>query len=120
MVKKGNFESKNDTLTYPEQLQKNFEKVSKMSYLPKKIVKNHPLWWANFDKNFKFRVHIPTFWAANTAKTWHFKSNNKALTHTEHLQDNFEKVSKMIFLDPKTGQKSTSYLSQTVEILSKI
>ena len=75
----------------------NYQIVQKTTFLTLKIVKMTIPEGQILTKNFDFGGHIPTFRAENTAKIGHFKFKNNALTHPEQLQNNFEKVPKIIF-----------------------
>ena len=62
----------------------------------------------NLTLNFDFRGHISTFRAENTRKKGLFKAKNNAQTPSEHLQNNFQKVQKTTFLDPKMVKMTLS------------
>ena len=74
-------------------------------------------------QNFEFRDHISTFRAENTAKSKAFKAKNNAQTPSEHLQNNFQKVQKTTFLDPKMVKMALSegqFLTQNLDFRCRI
>ena len=74
----GTFKAKNNAQTTPEQLQTNFQKVQKTTFLAPKMVKMTLSEGQFLTKNFDFRGQKSTFRAENTAKSWHFKAKNDA------------------------------------------
>ena len=73
----------------------------------------------NLTKNLDFRTHIWTFGAENTTKSGPFEAKNNAQTLPEQLQNNFEKVEKMTFSNPKLAKIRLS-LWQKVSIFGSI
>ena len=61
---------------------------------------------------FDFRGHISTFRAKNTAKSAPLEVKNNAQTTSEHLQNNFQKVQKTTFLDPKMAKSRVPILKK--------
>ena len=59
-------------------------------------------------ENFDFRGHLWTFRAENTPKSGLFKTKNKAQTHPKQLSNNFEKVEKATFSNPKLAKNYPS------------
>ena len=76
------FEVKNNAQTLTKQLQNNFEKVQKTTFLTPKIVKNdpsNPPKWAYFwPKISIFWGHLSTIGAENTPKSGPFKTEKDA------------------------------------------
>ena len=56
-------------------------------------------------ENLDFWVHVCTFGAEKTPKSSSFRTKNDVQTLRKQLQNNFEKVQKTTFFDPKNGQK---------------
>ena len=71
-------------------------------------------------KNFNFRGHLSTFGAENTPKSRPFKVENNALTLPKQLQNNFEKVQKMTFSNPKMVKNDPSKLPNWAKFWPKI
>ena len=63
-------------------------------------------------KIFDFRGHISTFRAENTPKSEAFKAKNNALTTSEQLQTNFQKVQKTTFLALKMAKSRVPILEK--------
>ena len=85
-----------------------FKKFKKRLFLILKKVKITLSEGQILTQNFEFRDHISTFRAENTAKSKAFKAKNNAQTPSEHLQNNFQKVQKTTFLDPKMVKMALS------------
>ena len=102
------FKAQNDTWTTSELLQNIFQKDQKRLFLTLKMVKMTLSEGQILTQNFEFRDHISTFRAENTAKSKAFKAKNNAQTPSEHLQNNFQKVQKTTFLDPKMVKMALS------------
>ena len=106
----GSFKSKTNALTLPEQLQKNFKKVPKMTFFGLKYAPppppppHHPL---NSRSALGFRAYagprrrriVREQFAAS--ESLHFRSENNAQTTSEQLQTNFQKPPKTVFWPPK-------------------
>ena len=86
------FEAKNKAQTIPKQVQNNFEKVQKSTFLSPKWSKMTLSEGQILTKNLDFRGHLSTFRAENTPKSGPSKSKNNAQTHLKLLQNNFEKL----------------------------
>ena len=61
-----------------KQLQNNFQKVQKMSFLAPKMVKMALSDGQNLTLNFDFRCHISTFQGKNTPENELFEAKNNA------------------------------------------
>ena len=59
-------------------------------------------------ENFDFLGHLSTFGAENTPKSRPFKVKNNAQTLPNQLQNNFEKVQKTTFSNPKMAKTRMS------------
>ena len=76
--KSSSFKAKNNAPITSEQLQNNFQKVQKTTFLAPKMVKmilseGQILAWS-----IDFRGHMSVFWAENTLKSKGFKAKNNA------------------------------------------
>ena len=110
------FKVKNKAQTLPKQVQNNFEKVQKTTFLTQELVKNDPSKWSKMGhiltQNLNYRGHLWTFEAENTPKSGPFKVENNALTLPKQLQKNFEKVQKTTFSTPKMVKNDPSKRSK--------
>ena len=76
--KTGGFKVKNTAQTIPEQVQTNFLKVKKTTFLAPKMVKMTLSEGQILTQNFDFQCQISTFRAENTPKSEAFKAKNNA------------------------------------------
>ena len=72
------FKAKNNAQTTSEQLQTNFQKVQKTTFLAPKMVKMTLSEGQILTKNFDFRDQRSTFRAENTPKSRSFNAKNNA------------------------------------------
>ena len=106
------FKAKTDAQTTSELLQTNFQKIQKTGFLTLKMVQMTISEAQNLTSNFDFRGHISIFRAKNTPKSEGFKAKNNALTTSEHLHNNFQKVQKTTFLAPKMVKSPVPILAK--------
>ena len=67
--KSGPFKYENNAQTLPKQLQNNFEKVQKSTFLTPKMVENDHVMGQILTKNLDFRDHLSIFRAKKTPKS---------------------------------------------------
>ena len=102
--KSGPCKAKNDAQTTSEQLQTNFQKVQKTTFLTLKMVQMTLSEGKILAQKFDFRGHLSTF----RAKNGPFKAKNNAQTTSEQPQTNFQKVRKTTFLTLKMVKMTLS------------
>ena len=100
----------------PKQLLNNskptFKNPLKIDFLTLKMVKITLSEGQILANNFDFRGLISTFRTENTPKSGAFKAKNNALTTSEQLQTNFQKVQKTTFLALKMAKSRVPILAK--------
>ena len=124
-VKRGSFKAKNNDWKFLKQLQNNFEKVQKTSFLAPKIVKNDP------SKRQKRAIFLPIIVIFGVIckplpvlkihpKVDHLRSKTMLKHFLNNSKNNFEKVQKTTFWTPKIVRNDPSKRSKWENFWMKV